>query len=574
MKKNHLIILIAVLMIVLALAGNSYARKYNHIRTGALCYSLTDVIGADFVGRHYDVAINPSGANFTAVKAADPETKCLLYITMSSLRGGDHDLIQQFCDERGYNSDLMYLWAENDVCLASIAPSGSPCTGAITCTDSGERLSVCGWNSYRNQPDFTYPGMWEYYWYKYKIKMGSQYDGVYEDECTFYYHPIWDYYSPMMCFPMKPDKWTQGSASDIRGWEGYSHNAIRDSLLHLKQNQWLPSLMDSMRANNKQRFANPAAYGICGSDVIDDVVLTGTGISLGEGMHLRPTYKQFHQAAWDVMDFIKGSDGKAIVWTEVMAADSSSLGSWPRCLMERLGWFYMKGDTANYIFLVTGNEVWLRHNDYQAKDSLYKWLKAFEFDIGQPLGDMYTAQSGTDGAGQYYTLRARDFQNAIVLYRGASGSNYGDQSAIVYDLNGDYRLLQYDGSLGDIVTSASIRNCETVICVPDSTIPQQFNVDIDMWPVQLGILYDGWIKNLNIDTTTADVTVYLDTPDSSFVILKRTVKDMAPETEGTSRHWRSIDANPGDSYRFRAYCWNGGMVTDSSAFSIGVEKEF
>jgi len=298
--------------------------------------------------------------------------------------------------------------------------------------------------------------------------MGTQFDGVMEDEAVFYYHPNWNYYSTMMVYPFSPSKWSAGQASYVNGWNGYSHDAIRDSLMYLKQHRWLPMMMDTLRAHGKLRFANPAAYGVLGSDVIEDISLTGTGVLLGEGMQLRPLGGTWNEQAWGIMEYIAQTEGYAIVWTEIMASDSLSLGSWTRCQMERLAWYYMVADTSHFYFLITGNEAWLRPNDYGAADSLYKWVPAIEFNIGQPSGGKYIAQTGNDPSGQSYSLYARVFADGIVLWRGAQGGNYGANTAVPCNLGGEYRELNPDGSLGSIVTAAVLRNCDGKIYIPAS----------------------------------------------------------------------------------------------------------
>ena len=344
-------ILILILAYLIVPSRPALAYKFTHIRTAALTYSLTDNVGADFVGRHYDIAINPSGANYTIIKNADPQTKCLCYLTISSYRGSDYDLLNSYCSSHGFNCDSMSLWATNHLCIDAIAPSGPPCNGNTTCSENGEKLEYCGWNSFRTTPDFRRPEVWQYVIYKYMTCMGTQFDGVMEDEAVFYYHPNWNYYSTMMVYPFSPSKWSAGQASYVNGWNGYSHDAIRDSLMYLKQHRWLPMMMDTLRAHGKLRFANPAAYGVLGSDVIEDISLTGTGVLLGEGMQLRPLGGTWNEQAWGIMEYIAQTEGYAIVWTEIMASDSLSLGSWTRCQMERLAWYYMVADTSHFYFL-------------------------------------------------------------------------------------------------------------------------------------------------------------------------------------------------------------------------------
>jgi len=547
-------------VITLMLMLFSVVPAFPAIRTAALCYSLTDVIGADFVGRHYDIAINPTGANLTAVKNGGYGTKCLRYVTASSYRGEEAQ-IQAFCNQFGYDYDSMFLWTTQDVCVSAIAPAGSPCTGNTTCSMAGSKLEHCGWTSFRTQPDFRYRGVHHYMWWKCKQEMGTAYDGVMEDECTFYYHPLWDYYAPMMCYPFQPSKWVNGNSSHIKGWEGYTHDQIRDSLMYLKQNVWLPALMDSMRANNKMRFPNPAAYGVAGSDVLEDVVLTGSGLLLGEGMHLRPLGGYWNNVAWEAMDVVASSEqGYAIVWCEIMAADSAALGSWKRCLRERLGWYYMKYADNMYL-MITGNEVWLRHNDYQAKDSLYKWSPMFEHDLGDPLGDCYYIDD--------YTL-VREFEDGYVYYRPVSGNNYFD--ARTYQLDEECYPLLDDGTLGSKVYEVSLLNGDAQILIKDEGNPPVI-MDIGMNPLLIGVSFVGWLQNNSEFDVIVDVNVYTVCEGNKEFLFGVPDVPLSAGEYSEHRYWKSIPMTKDSNCRFIAECvlQDTGEVINSGEFTVEIK---
>ena len=488
--------------------GDTTWTHFKHIRNAAITYSASTVNVAGFVARKYDLDINPTGAFLTAIDNEGTNIKRLRYTGLSSYSSVDPPLLTAFCTDRGYDYDSMFMWvnADSTVELSGIAAAGSPCTDGTVITTGGNPLEYCGWASYRKTPDFRRTEVWEYCIYKYFDKMGTVYDGIMEDEATFYYHPVWDYYQSMMCFPFKPNVWVRGSPSAITGWEGYTHDEIRDSLQYLKQYGWLPKLMDTLYAMDKLRFSNPAAYGVKNSDVIDDCIITGTGVLLGEGMALRPLYTNFHNAAWEVMDTIATSDsGYATVWVAIRSIDSVALGSWSRCMQERLTWYYMAADYSHFYFMVTGLESWLRPNDWgSVTDSLYKWSPLFEYDVGQPDSTRYIFASGTDGAGQSYTLYRRDYtrsdgKDVIMLYRRAQGSNYGSSSGVTVDLGGDFRQLQEHKEPGvttytyldSVVNTATIRNCEGMIFIADEATPPDSIPPADIDDLGLMEAYPG-----------------------------------------------------------------------------------
>jgi hypothetical protein len=115
--------------------------------------------------------------------------------------------------------------------------------------------------------------------------------------------------------------------------------------------------------------------------------------------------------------------------------------------------------------------------------SLWQWNPAVQADIGKPAqvpGGMvdfdgnrgttehYVMEIGPDPVNGFveYTLLARRFDRGLVLAKMLpNGSTTDDTSVTHHDLGGSYRIVQADGSLGLVTTTASLRNNEGVIYV-------------------------------------------------------------------------------------------------------------
>jgi len=116
--------------------------------------------------------------------------------------------------------------------------------------------------------------------------------------------------------------------------------------------------------------------------------------------------------------------------------------------------------------------------------SVWAWNPAVEFDIGQPAAvpagfvdfdgrsgtrEHYVMAQGTDpyNASLTYRVLARRFDNALVLAKMLpDGSVTDDRSITTHALDGSYVVLEADGSLGPVVTQASLRNNEALILIP------------------------------------------------------------------------------------------------------------
>jgi Bacterial Ig domain len=101
------------------------------------------------------------------------------------------------------------------------------------------------------------------------------------------------------------------------------------------------------------------------------------------------------------------------------------------------------------------------------------FVPAATVDVGKPTGELKELTRGTDPANSSLTYRvySRDYQNAKVLFKPRSMDprwNIGtqnDNTATVHQLDGKYRVLKSDGTLGAVVTSVSLRNGEGVVLI-------------------------------------------------------------------------------------------------------------
>ena len=103
-----------------------------------------------------------------------------------------------------------------------------------------------------------------------------------------------------------------------------------------------------------------------------------------------------------------------------------------------------------------------------------QWLKAVEVDIGHPLATRSLAYQGTAN-GRTVHVWSREYEKALVFMRPKvswNDSDYGDGSKISLNLPAGekwYPLLS-DGTLGNPVTSVTLRNPEGLILIKGSAI--------------------------------------------------------------------------------------------------------
>jgi hypothetical protein len=102
------------------------------------------------------------------------------------------------------------------------------------------------------------------------------------------------------------------------------------------------------------------------------------------------------------------------------------------------------------------------------------WSPAAAYDVGQPLGTWSLFASGADPSNRSLTYHVyqRNYTNSLVLYRplahtqgNSHSGSLGSPSAVTFRLNGTYRPLRGNGTLGSPVTSVTLRDGEGAILI-------------------------------------------------------------------------------------------------------------
>ena len=136
----------------------------------------------------------------------------------------------------------------------------------------------------------------------------------------------------------------------------------------------------------------------------------------------------------------------------------------PRTRMGVLSYYYLVGDpNKTFLMFFGGNSPAAPWQDV--------FTPAATVDVGQPAGAMRVWATGTDpaNASLTYKVYGRDYGNALVLFKPVSyalgkGTGTGDDAtATTHQLNGNYRVLNADGTLGPVVTSVTLRNGEGAV---------------------------------------------------------------------------------------------------------------
>lgn len=152
-----------------------------------------------------------------------------------------------------------------------------------------------------------------------------------------------------------------------------------------------------------------------------------------------------------------------------MVIDSLSTGGSPtdaRTQIATLSYYYMIGDSQSTMLMLWGGEepntTWSRH-----------WFNALTYNVGEAKGDYSLFTTGRDPANTAlsYNVYQREYDNALVLYKPLSyalGRGIGttaSATATTHQLNGTYRVLAADGTLGAPVTSVTLRNGEGAVLI-------------------------------------------------------------------------------------------------------------
>jgi hypothetical protein len=194
--------------------------------------------------------------------------------------------------------------------------------------------------------------------------------------------------------------------------------------------------------------------------------LAKLGISYLDESEIRPlaaSYSKFEDVAADLERRLALGGGNTYAILDSLLTNGSPTD--PRTQIATLAYYYLLADPNRTYLMINGgaepSSTWTRH-----------WTDAINFNIGTAQGNWSVFDTGQDPANRTLTYKVyeRQYSNALVLYkplsyfRGQSGT-IADNTATVEKLNGIYRPLQADGTLGAPVISVKLRNGEGAILV-------------------------------------------------------------------------------------------------------------
>lgn len=188
------------------------------------------------------------------------------------------------------------------------------------------------------------------------------------------------------------------------------------------------------------------------------------GVSYLEEFALRPmasNHVQFDDLAAMLRSRRQLSQGRGYEILDTLARGADAAD--PRMMLSSLAMYYLLADPKQSFLMINGGQEpstsWSRH-----------WTEAIRYNVGQPTGNTTLFAQGRDPAktSLQYKVYSRQYQNALVLYKplsyttGVNGTT-ADNTATTHQLNGWYRVVKNDGTLGPLVNSIKLRNGEGVV---------------------------------------------------------------------------------------------------------------
>lgn len=195
--------------------------------------------------------------------------------------------------------------------------------------------------------------------------------------------------------------------------------------------------------------------------------LVANGVAYLEEFALRPLASnttQFEDAAALVASRMALSGGKGIAILDTYPQGGAPTDS--RTQIAALAEYYLLADPKQTMVMFNGGfepaTTWTRH-----------WTEAVKFNVGLPSGKWSMFASGLDPANRTltYKIYQREYQNALVLYKplsyaqGVGTGTLADATATTHVLNGNYRVLNANGTLGSVINRITLRNGEGAILV-------------------------------------------------------------------------------------------------------------
>jgi hypothetical protein len=173
-------------------------------------------------------------------------------------------------------------------------------------------------------------------------------------------------------------------------------------------------------------------------------------------------------------DFVKSltDKGKVFVWSESLDANTvPKLKNINGCNYSTPLKRHQMYSLTNYWIAKQGDLVWFEQRPIGSYLGDF-WYKAQERNVGEPKGSYTIWETGKDAAGQNFRIYRRDYSSgAIMLNRSRFGWNdadnrdYGTKTPL-YNLNGSYRILYSDNTLGPVIQQVGLCLGEAVTLIP------------------------------------------------------------------------------------------------------------
>jgi hypothetical protein len=195
--------------------------------------------------------------------------------------------------------------------------------------------------------------------------------------------------------------------------------------------------------------------------------LTAAAGAAFEEFLLRPNEANWTQLG-DVADTVNqrlaAGDGTAVILDSHPGTAANMTDA--RTQLGALSYYYLLADPARTYLSIWGGfapaAAWSK-----------KWIPAAAVNVGKPVGGMTTFAEGRDpqDAKLAYKVFGREYENALVLFKprsyalGKGTGTTADATATTHDLNGEYRELRADGTLGPAVRQVTLRNGEGAVLV-------------------------------------------------------------------------------------------------------------
>jgi len=208
-------------------------------------------------------------------------------------------------------------------------------------------------------------------------------------------------------------------------------------------------------------LANTAGAGKSADPIVRN------GVAFLEEFALRPLVTnttQFEDIAALVKSRLALSGGKGTAILDTYPQGGSPTDS--RTQIAALSYYYLLAEPKQTYLMFNGGyepaTSWTRH-----------WSEAVTYNVGLPRGTWSILATGKDPGrtSLTYKIYQREYDNALVLYKPLSyhqrlgTGTLSDSTATTHILNGNYRTLNANGTLGAVINRITLRNGEGAILV-------------------------------------------------------------------------------------------------------------